>query len=205
MRILVLGDSFAEHVEGWPSTLERLLGPTAKITVRAQGGTGIYYAYRRLIEQKIDYDFYIVLVSGYQRLFVNDDLSSNGNYRLNATENQLTALKYYFEHLYSDDYHRLTHRLILDEINRLLGDKPKLFIPCFNKDVSLLDHPFCLADWESRESDLIGVKMNKLAASRRNHFLPINNDLLAIYFRDMILYGESKLTVKDVRPPPQGN
>lgn len=202
MRILILGDSFAEHSDGWPSTLQRLLGPNAEVIVRAQGGTGIYYAYRRLVEQKIDYDFYLVLVSAYHRLFINDDLSSNANYCSNATEEQRTAVSYYYQHLYSDDYHRLTHSLILKEMRELIGDKPNLFIPCNKKDVSLLEHPFYLIEMENRESELIGTRMNRVSHLRKNHLLPINNDLLAMYFRDMILYGKSKISVKDIRPPP---
>lgn len=225
MRILIVGDSFAHmYVEddSWPVILGKKLN--AEITVKAAAGMPLYYCYRQLKNLKQDYDYYIVLVSSFFRIYVTDligiNLAQVDDDYVKKTERSVSiadfsehyrrtavarAVKQYYDELMDLDYLKDVHMMCYKEIKNLLADKNYTIMPCFWSDLSLIEgNPFNLSEITAIEDSYIGVdRIDELQPKRLNHLFPVNNHILAEHFAQLISKGYSHITIKDFQPPPE--
>jgi len=219
MRIFITGDSFAhqnhnEHC--WPNILAKKLN--ANITLKACQGQPLYYCYKQLKKITLDYDFYLILVSGYPRLYINDEIGINLlNFETNKPDRVLHTIpkdlrmslthasEQYVEHLMNLDYLHDMHIFTLEKIKFMLSDKQHLLYPCFYPRLSILKTKyFHLSEITQYEDSFIDSReIFSSQIHRLNHLYPDNNEILAEHFSQLITTGSSNITLNDFKPPPK--
>ena len=145
MKILIVGDSFSadwsvkyKNLSGWPS----LLSNKYDVTNYSQAGVSEYKIYKQLTSAKLDdYDIIIVTHTSPYRITTRshpvhfkDPLHKNADLSFSDIEYHSKKIKSIFNRSLrsaynffvwhaDDEYQELIYKLLVDEINRLLGDK----------------------------------------------------------------------------------
>ena len=144
-RIGLFGDSFGyqKRNEPFPSWVD-LLACEYSIDNHCECGVGEYKILRQLQWANLDrYDAIIVTHTSYSRVYVEyNPLHADSEYHKNCDilfadieghkDEFSRAGQLYFKHIWSDQYARDMHSLILKEINHLLTDRPVIHITHFD-------------------------------------------------------------------------
>jgi hypothetical protein len=166
MNILIIGDSFAADwrmidtsYTGWP----QLLAKKHSVTNLAQFGCGEYRILQQLKTQdNLDlYDWIIVCHTSAARIHTRQHPVHKGNqlhahadliftdieYHAALDKKQknpaLTSAHDFFIYHYDDEYYQDVHRLIVNEIHDIIGDRPVIVVDNFNQ-LNQSDYEFFL-------------------------------------------------------------
>ena len=206
MKIAIFGDSFAAPggPHGWPD----LLADTHQHNIKnfAQGGSSLFWSYKKLLTHigKVDVVIFVVTTPG-RLYYPDDDLQQHicnswcvdaglaGKTDLVNISNRplYQAAKEYFSHLAQPDFDWYVHDQIVKSIDELCAKQNKrlILIPAFEQNVPYQNiFTFSLYDVTTEElKATFGDTVYKTEKSTRaNHMSQENNRRLAKIVNDLL-------------------
>jgi hypothetical protein len=234
MKLAIYGDSYGrEHIP--PSSPDPRLwcnllrdpGVLA-VTNYCAKGSSLWFSYKNFIETNIQYDKIVFLVTQSGRLTVNTAQArtvhvsglANAERNLKRFPSSIdrtvwNAAVQYYQHLYTEEYSRVTHGLMLEEIKKIRPDA--LLIPCFPEKESLysINNNFSLWRVSLLDTDYYLKQQPELASAatvrswwieledRRAHMNDANNKILADLIRCWVHTGIIELKIEDFVYPTE--
>ena len=221
MKILIAGDSYALNI-GWPRYLKKLM--PCDITNIAKGGTSLAYTYKRLkyYIDNANFDKIIIFVTTKTRIDLKNTYGEDNtvdpykivNYLPNVLDNisklnrndplyeQLIAVVYYYEYLYSPIVSECTHEAILEELTAMIPKEKLILLPSFkqpdscekyfttnfigiqasSREVGMSDDDY--PEWYHKHIEL---------ESHSSHLIPANQRKLADHIMNIIMYPDKQI------------
>jgi|TARA_Y100000310_G_scaffold335768_2_gene418604 hypothetical protein len=140
MKIAFIGDSYCANIKpgGWPFIVAKEFN--ADIIAQGLNGRALFHSYEVLLEVVDQADYIIFCITEPNRLPNKDKKDINianswdlDDYPIDCSDKMYEAIKGYYNHIISFDWHKVAQKGLLMQIDELMLQKKKncIWFPCF--------------------------------------------------------------------------
>jgi len=144
MKIAFIGDSYCANIKpgGWPFIVAKEFN--ADIIAQGLNGRALFHSYEVLLEVVDQADYIIFCITEPNRLPNKDKKDINianswdlDDYPIDCSDKMYEAIKGYYNHIISFDWHKVAQKGLLMQIDELMLQKKKncIWFPCFENSM----------------------------------------------------------------------